>query len=103
MVNKGNRVGCGTLVLDFAGIGSSRELHEYLGRAFGDPEYRGGDWNEFWQLLRERGEVFREVVLKNWLALVEVLPCDADDLLECLEDYRREFRRDDFSVKVRQA
>lgn len=96
MTRVGRRV-----VLELAGMTSSTQLHESLRAAFGFPAYYGPDWVAFWDCIVDFGDAVDEIVLRGWLDLVACLPEDADLFMECLQDYRRQFRQGDLAIKMR--
>ena len=76
--------------LDFAGIKSLWELHEYLKKAFDLPDYYGHNMDALWDCLHCSFDEPTTIVLKNLSGISKDLTEAVEIMLELFADLERE-------------
>ena len=87
--------------LDFAGIKSLWELHEYLKEAFGLPDYYGHNMDALWDCLHCSFNEPTTIVLKNLPGISKDLTEAVEIMLELFTDLEREDK--EVTVRVETA
>ena len=79
-----------TITLDFAGIKSYWELHEYLKEIFRLPDYYGHNMDALWDCLYCCYDSSTTIILKNLSAISKELTPEIEIMLELFRDLARE-------------
>ena len=79
-----------TIILDFTGIKSYWELHEYFKEVFRLPDYYGHNMDALWDCLYCCYDGSTTLVLKNLSALPKELTPEIEIMLELFRDLTRE-------------
>ena len=87
--------------LDFGGIKSLWELHEYLKEAFGLPDYYGHNMDALWDCLHCSFDEPTTIVLKNLSGISKDLTEAVEIMLELFADLERE--DEEVTVRVETA
>lgn len=77
-------------VLDFTGIRSLQELHQYFQKVFALPEYYGHNMDALWDCLSCCYDENTTIVLKNISALPKEMAPSVDTMLELFHDLHNE-------------
>ena len=79
-----------TITLDFAGIKSYWELHEYFREVFRLPDYYGHNMDALWDCLYCCYDSSTTIILKNLSAISKELTPEIEIMLELFRDLARE-------------
>ena len=75
-----------TIILDFSGIKTYWELHEYFKEAFHLPDYYGHNMDALWDCLYCCYDSSTTIILKNLSALSKELAPEIEIMLELFRD-----------------
>ena len=87
--------------LDFGGIKSLWELHEYLKEAFGLPDYYGHNMDALWDCLHCSFDEPTTIILNNLSGISKELKEAAETMLEVFADLERE--DEEVTVQIKTA
>ena len=79
-----------TITLDFSGIKSYWELHEYFREVFRLPDYYGHNMDALWDCLYCCYDSSTTIILKNLSAISKELTPEIEIMLELFRDLARE-------------
>lgn len=79
-----------TITLDFSGIKSYWELHEYLKEVFQLPDYYGHNMDALWDCLRCSFEEDTTIILKNLYSIPKDMHPEILTMIELFNDLERE-------------
>ena len=81
------------LLLDMSGILDEETFHEYISKLLGFPGYYGYNLDAFWDCITddEQSSMPRRLIVEGLADLKRRLPELHDGMIECLENYCREF------------
>lgn len=74
------------IILDFQGLGTAGEIHEYLKRAFGFPDFYGGNADALWDCLNGWFDGPVEIVLRNISTGTGQLKVEVQRVMEVFQD-----------------
>ena len=86
-----------TITLDFSGIRSSSELHEYLKEVFHLPDHYGHNMDALWDCLYCCYDSSTTIILKNLSAVPKELASEIEIMIILFRDLIRE---DGVSVEI---
>ena len=86
-----------TITLDFSGIKSYWELHEYLKEVFELPDYYGRNMDALWDCLRGSFEEETTIILKNLYAL----PKEMHPAIPIIQELFRDLEEEEAEVTAR--
>lgn len=75
-----------TIILDFSGIKSYWELHEYFKEVFRLPDYYGHNMDALWDCLYCCYDSSTTIILKNLSAISKELAPEIETMLELFRD-----------------
>ncbi len=81
------------ITLDFAGIKSLWELHEYFKTVFQLPEHYGRNMDALWDCLYYSFEFPTTIKLKNISAIPDEMGDEVEIMLELFDDLQREDKK----------
>lgn len=79
-----------TIILDFSGIKSYWELHEYFKEVFRLPDYYGHNMDALWDCLYCCYDSSTTIILKNLSAISKELAPEIEIMLELFRDLTKE-------------
>ncbi len=86
-----------TITLDFSGIKSYWDLHEYFREVFDLPDYYGRNMDALWDCLRCSFEEKTTIYLKN----LHALPKELHPAIPAIQELFRDLEREEAEVTVR--
>lgn len=78
------------IILDFAGIKTLWELHEYFKEVFQLPDYYGHNMDALWDCLHCSFEFPTTIILKNLSTIPQEMHESLNIMLELFDDLQRE-------------
>ena len=81
------------LIIDLKVVNTKQELHNLLSAKLGFPEWYGGNWDAFWDLITDT-EIIKmpdKLTLIGFKELSKKLPKDAQLLQQCFLDVKNEY------------
>ncbi|WML56078.1 barstar family protein [Neobacillus sp. PS2-9] len=79
------------VTIDVTNIKTTKELHTLLKERLDFPDFYGENWDAFWDVITGLIELPTIVQFIGWSYLEKNLPTDAEVLLECLNEYNKEY------------
>lgn len=77
--------------LEFKGIMTTQQLHQYLSQKLFFPHFYGNNWDAFWDSITGIVELPQQIDIYDFNYLNQSLPRDAGMFKDCIDDYIEEF------------